>query len=105
MKQNTTLHIVLWAFILHTVWEFTQCLFLYDMWDWHFWEATIGMWTAIFGDILIVSGLWKMTAFLMPSLHVQFANFNEYALLIGSSFPLSIYLAEKSTKKYNHQTK
>ncbi|MDR8391436.1 hypothetical protein NC796_09820 [Aliifodinibius sp. S!AR15-10] len=149
MNQNTTLHIVFWAFILHTVWEFTQCLFLYSMWDWPFWEATIWMWAAIFGDILIVLGIWKMTTLLMPSQHIQPSNLKEYALLIGISFPLSIflewvakvldlweyssnmaviellnyqvglspilqitflpalslYLAEKSTKKFNHRTK
>ena len=92
MKQNRPLHIIFWAFLLHTLWEFTQCLFLYDMWDWPFWKATIWMWAAIFGDILIVLGLWKLALALVPSRQFKPVNFKDYALLIGVSFPISIFL-------------
>ena len=92
MKQNRPLHIIFWAFLLHTLWEFTQCLFLYDMWDWPFWKATIWMWAAIFGDILIVLGLWKLALALIPSRQFKPVNFKDYALLIGVSFPISIFL-------------
>lgn len=50
------------------------------------------MWAAIFGDILIVLGLGKMTTLLMTSQQVQSDNFKEYVLLIGISFLLSIFL-------------
>ena len=92
MKRNKALHIILWAFILHTVWEIAQCLFLYDMWDWPFWKATIWMLAAIFGDILIVIGLWKMTSAFMRDKHIQPTILKEYTLLVGLSFPVSIFL-------------
>ena len=38
------------------VWEFGQCLFLYDMWSWGVWGATVWMWAAIIGDVGIVLG-------------------------------------------------
>lgn len=149
MNQKITLHIVFWALILHTIWEFTQCIFLYSMWDWPFWKATIWMWAAIFGDMLIVLGLWKIVTFFSPSIHIKTAGFKGYALLLGISFSaslilewlaialdlwqyspnmptielfdyhiglspilqitflpaLSVYLAEKSTKKFNRNAK
>lgn len=92
MKQNNILRIILWALLLHTVWEFTQCAFLYDMWDWPFWKATIWMWAAIFGDILIVLGLWKIAGFIAVSGNFQLKGFKKYALLLGISFPASIFL-------------
>jgi hypothetical protein len=39
------------------VWEFGQCIVLYDMWDWGFWRTTAWMWGAIAGDVLIVLGV------------------------------------------------
>ena len=38
------------------VWEFGQCLFLYDMWSWGVWGTTVWMWAAIIGDVGIVLG-------------------------------------------------
>lgn len=49
--------IVLWGFVLNTVWEFGQCVLFYDMWDWSFWRGTAWMWAAIFGDVVIVLGV------------------------------------------------
>lgn len=92
MKQNGILHIVFWAFILHTAWEFTQCVFLYDMWDWSFWKATIWMWAAIFGDILIVLGLWKTAASFSSNIDFQLHGLHDYALLLGISFIAGIFL-------------
>jgi hypothetical protein len=92
MKFKTSFRIVFWAFILHTVWEFTQCVFLYDMWDWPFWEATIWMWAAIFGDILIVLGLWKGTTLLVPSLRFESPGYMGYMTLLFLSFLASIFL-------------
>ncbi|MFU8859673.1 MAG: hypothetical protein ACNA8K_04545 [Cyclonatronaceae bacterium] len=92
MKFNTNFRIVFWAFILHTVWEFTQCVFLYDMWDWPFWEATIWMWAAIFGDILIVLGLWIVTTLLVPSLQFESPGYKGYMTLLFLSFLASIFL-------------
>ncbi|WP_118827279.1 hypothetical protein [Salinibacter ruber] len=49
--------IAAWGFLLNMVWEFGQCLFLYDMWSWGFWRGAGWMWGAIFGDVLIVLGV------------------------------------------------
>ena len=48
--------VAVWGLILNMIWEFGQCIFLYDMWDWGFWRGTLWMWGAIFGDVLIVLG-------------------------------------------------
>lgn len=100
MKQNITFYVVFWAFVLHTLWEFIQCLFLYSMWDWPFWEATLWMWAAIFGDILIVLGLWKAAVFFASATHFQVNTFKGYALLLGISFAASIFL-ELTAKALN----
>jgi hypothetical protein len=84
--------IILWAFILHTIWEFGQCLFLYDMWDWPFWEATLWMWGAIFGDILIVLALWKVATTLVPSARFESPEFKGYLMLLTLSFVASFCL-------------
>ena len=49
--------IALWGFLLNMLWEFGQCTVLYDMWSWSFWRATVWMWGAIFGDVVIVLGV------------------------------------------------
>ena len=50
------------------------------------------MWAAIFGDILIVLGLWMLTSALLPSRKFQPINFKDYALLMSISFLASIFL-------------
>jgi len=92
MQQKITFHVVFWAFLLHTLWELIQCLFLYEMWDWPFWEATLWMWAAIFGDILIVLGLWKAAAVFASAIQVNVTGFKGYALLLSISFLASIFL-------------
>lgn len=49
--------IALWGFLLNMIWEFVQCTVLYDMWTWNFWKASVYMWVAILGDVLIVLGV------------------------------------------------
>ncbi|MGI9174332.1 MAG: hypothetical protein ACR2GR_03300 [Rhodothermales bacterium] len=49
--------IALWSFALNAGWEFVQCTVLYDMWDWGFWRASVYMWGALLGDVLIVLGV------------------------------------------------
>jgi hypothetical protein len=53
-----------WGFALNAVWEFTQCVFLFDMWDWPFWKATLYMWAATLGDVGIVLGVVWMAGHL-----------------------------------------
>jgi hypothetical protein len=53
--------VALYALLLNGVWEFVQCTFLYDMWGMSFWRATLWMWAAIFGDVLIVLGVTALT--------------------------------------------
>lgn len=50
------------------------------------------MWTAIFGDILIVLGLWKVTTLLLPSVQFEFPGYKGYLTLLMFSFGASIFL-------------
>ncbi len=84
--------IVIWAFLLNTIWEFGQCLFLYDMWDWPFWKATFWMWAAIIGDVFIVLGLWKLTELLFSPVNFEKLKLKDYLYLIFISFFASIVL-------------
>ena len=43
--------------LLNTVWEFAQCLFLYDMTGWSSWKGAAYMLASIAGDVLIVLGV------------------------------------------------
>lgn len=90
--KNYLISIVLWAFILNTLWEFGQCVFLYNMWSWSFWKATFWMWGAVFGDILIVLGLWKGTTTLFASVQFSGSSWKDYMLLTGISFLAGILL-------------
>ena len=86
------LKVIFWAFLLNTIWEFTQCLFFYEMWSWEFWKATFWMWGAIFGDILIVLGLWQGLLKLFQSTEVLKKASIKYLLLLILSFVASIFL-------------
>ncbi len=84
--------IVIWAFLLNTIWEFGQCVFLYDMWDWPFWKATVWMWAAIIGDVFIVLGLWKITERIFSATNFFESNLKDYLYLSGVSFIASVVL-------------
>lgn len=84
--------IVIWAFLLNTIWEFGQCLFLYDMRDWPFLKATVWMWAAIIGDVFIVLGLWKITELTFSSTKFAKLNLKDYLYLIGISLLASVIL-------------
>jgi hypothetical protein len=43
--------------LLNMVWEFAQCLFLYDMTGWSNWKDAAYMSASIAGDVLIVLGV------------------------------------------------
>jgi hypothetical protein len=62
------------------------------MWDWPFLKATIWMWGAVFGDILIVLALWKITATAVPPLNYLQPDGKSYLFLIIISFIASILL-------------
>jgi hypothetical protein len=85
--------VIFWAFILNTIWEFVQCGFLYGMWDWPFLKATVWMWGAVLGDIIIVLGLWRATSMLTSSVHLEpHLSRKGYFVLFGLSFAASIFL-------------
>jgi len=86
------LKVIFWAFLLNTIWEFTQCLFFYEMWSWEFWKATFWMWAAVFGDILIVLGLWQGLIKLFQSTELLKKASLKYLLLLILSFVASIFL-------------
>ena len=58
--------------LLNTLWEFVQCLFLYDMTGWSIWRTAAYMSAAIAGDVLIVLGVvaasWLSLGRSMPAL-------------------------------------
>jgi hypothetical protein len=49
--------LVAFGFLLNMLWEFAQCLFLYDMSGWSFWRTAVYMWATIAGDVFIVLGV------------------------------------------------
>jgi len=61
MKRNRTEFpiklIAAFGALLNTVWEFAQCLFLYDMTGWSTWKGAAYMSASIAGDVVIVIGV------------------------------------------------
>lgn len=84
--------IALWGFALNTIWEFGQCFFLYDMWDWGFWRATAWMWGAIFGDVGIVLGVAFLSAWTVGGSHLGPPDARGWAGLLGIGFAASVAL-------------
>lgn len=62
------------------------------MWEWPFWKATVWMWAAIIGDIVIVLALWKITTALFSSVSFDNPKLKNYLYLIVISFLASIVL-------------
>lgn len=92
MEKSKMLKVIIWAFLLNTVWEFSQCLFFYEMWSWGFWKATLWMWGAIFGDVLIVLGLWQGLKKLLQPTSLLNKTVIKYLVLLVLSFGASIFL-------------
>jgi hypothetical protein len=84
--------IALWGFLLNMVWEFGQCTLLYDMWDWGFWRATVWMWGAIFGDVLIVLGVVLGAVLFVGADRLRPPNAVGWAALLGVGFVASVGL-------------
>ncbi len=84
--------IAFWGFILNAIWEFTQCIFLYDMWQWGFWRGALWMWAAIFGDVLIVLGIVKISSLLSGPSRLNPPDGGGWLALISTSFIASILL-------------
>lgn len=88
--KSRFLKILLFAFILNTLWEFGQCVFFYNMWSWLFWKSTLWMWAAIFGDVIIVLGLWKGAHLLYGQQQFHKPSPAGYLVLLMLSFFASI---------------
>lgn len=84
--------ISLWGFILNMLWEFGQCTVLYDMWDWGFWRATVWMWGAIFGDVLIVLGVVLGAVLVVGANRLRPPDRLGWAVLLGVGFVASVGL-------------
>ncbi|ARA92144.1 hypothetical protein AWN76_002455 [Rhodothermaceae bacterium RA] len=84
--------IALWGFALNAFWEFAQCTVLYDMWDWGFWRATVWMWGAIFGDILIVLSVVALARLLTGTLHVLRMDRQAFGALLGVGLVAAVFL-------------
>ncbi len=84
--------IALWGFLLNAVWEFAQCVFLYDMWQWGIWRGTIWMWGAIVGDVVIVLCIVGIASFLAGVAHVNPPDTRGWIALITTSIVASVML-------------
>lgn len=84
--------IALWGFGLNALWEFVQCTLLYDMWDWGFWRATIWMWGAIFGDVVIVLGVVLGATLLVGAERLDPLTTRGWVALLGVGFIAAVAL-------------
>tara|TARA_R110002124_G_scaffold239959_1_gene405080 strand:- start:11501 stop:11968 length:468 start_codon:yes stop_codon:yes gene_type:complete len=92
LKKSKMPKVIFWAFLLNTIWEFTQCLFFYEMWNWEFWKSTFWMWGAVLGDILIVLGIWQGVKTFFKSTGLLQKTIIKYLLLLALSFGAGIFL-------------
>ncbi len=78
--------IAAWGLALNALWEFVQCLFLYDMGDQGFWPATAWMGGAILGDVLIVLGVAALAARLVGAGRLALPDVAGWSALLGVGF-------------------
>ena len=84
--------IALYGFLLNMVWEFAQCTVLYDMWDWGLGRATVWMWGAIFGDVLIVLGVVFAACLLVGAANLKRLEQRGWLALLLVGFVASVLL-------------
>ena len=84
--------VAVWGLILNMIWEFGQCVFLYDMWDWGFWRGTLWMWAAIFGDVLIVLGVVYLAGRLAGRVRLMPPDVRGWSALLAVGFVASVVL-------------
>ncbi len=84
--------IALYGLVLNTLWEFGQCMILYDMWGWSFWRTTVWMWGAILGDVLIVLGVAFLAGLLVGTRRLLPPDRAGWAALLGIGFLAGILL-------------
>jgi hypothetical protein len=98
LRRDCKLHslpfkkIIWYGFLLNVAWEFIQCIFLYDMWHFSFWRATLYMWLAIIGDVMIVAGIALLARFLAGSENIHAMNAKGWGALLITGFILSLLL-------------
>lgn len=90
--MKRTRRIALWGFALNAVWEFGQCLFLYDMWGWGFWRTTAWMWGAIVGDVVIVLGVAALAGLVVGGAHLAPPDVRGWAALLLVGFVAAVFL-------------
>ncbi len=84
--------IAFWGFLLDMIWEFGQCMLLYDMWGMGFWRATAWMGGAIFGDVLIVLGVVWLAVLLIGNARLTPSDRKGYIALLGVGFITGVLL-------------
>ncbi len=84
--------LVPWALALHALWEFGQCTVLYDMWSWGFWRASVWMWGAIVGDVVITLGVAFGAAVLVGARRLTPPDRVGWSALLGVGFVASVGL-------------
>lgn len=84
--------IAAYGFLLNMLWEFGQCVFLYNMWEWGFWRATAWMWGAIVGDVGIVLGVAGLARLTVGSLPLASMNRLGWTALLAFGFVASVLL-------------
>ncbi len=80
------------GFLLNAGWEFFQCVFLFDMSKWGFWRASLWMWAAIAGDVLIVVGVMGLVSLLFGVERLRPPDGRVWLGLLASGFVVSIGL-------------
>lgn len=85
-------HIAPWALGLNLAWEFVQCTVFYDMWDWGLWRATVWMWGASLGDVVISLAVAVLAAVLVGVRRITPPDAAGSAALLALGFVASIGL-------------
>jgi hypothetical protein len=84
--------IAAYGFLLNMLWEFGQCGFLYDMWDWGFWRGSAWMWGAIIGDVGIVLGVTTLARFGVADTALTSMNSRGWTALLAVGFVAGVLL-------------
>lgn len=84
--------VAFWGFGLNALWEFVQCVSLYDMWSMSFWRAVVWMWGAILGDVLVVLGVAALAVRLVGAARLRPPDGAGWAALLGVGLVAAVFL-------------
>jgi hypothetical protein len=84
--------IAFYALLLNALWEFVQCVLFYDMWSMGFGRATLWMWSAILGDVLIVLGVAFLAQWLVGPRHLDPLDRRGWLVLLAVGLAAGVLL-------------